>query len=260
MGDAMGPESGSRTALEPSQQGGERRLRASGSSGVASRLGRLLNRMAGGGLSKYEQGRIFLFPFSVDEDWLKKFDERARIHLSKILSELEVDFASETRFQDLSSLRFDNFTDFLSKAGDRKDPESVVLRWAKFAVTANADLLAGEISLVLTTEKRLLTQDNAPGDFSAASIELRVSGSDQTMTESAYYDLEPYIKSSCLGGIYRPLWIFRNKWFIQIVSQILSWMGLFIGMNLTNRLFDHGAVVGTAKALENILSTADLSK
>lgn len=225
---------------------------------TASKVAKLLHRIAADEIEKYDHSRLFPFPFYIDEKFLCKVRDAAITHLSAVPVTSVTEFKSETRFQDLSTVRFDVFEDFISKAGDRKDPESCVLRWSRFALDENGKPIAGEVQFTFVTEKRLHTQDNAPGEFNHAYIKLTVSGSSQTWVENTFADLVPYVETSKLGGIYRPLWLFRNKWFISIFSQALSWMGFIIGMVTTMRLFRRTVRLTEAEVLKNILTETNM--
>jgi hypothetical protein len=119
-------------------------------------------------------------------------------------------------------------------------------------------VVAGEVCIELRTEKRLIVDDSPIGEFNKASILLSVSGSDVNWVEKVFNALVPFVQIAKLGGIYRPLWIFRNKLFISISSHVVAWMGFFIGMTVAGRLF--AADPSRQTVLQRLLSETDLSE
>jgi hypothetical protein len=231
---------------------------------AATRLTRLLHRIAQDEIERYQQSRVFPFPFFVDETFLRKLDSAIRERLALVPSRQSIDFTSETRFQDLSAVRFDEFEAFLQKAGDKKDPERVELTWGKFSLTDQGDVIAGRIEIQFVTEKRLHTQDLAPGEFNYASVRLTASGAHQDWTEQTFLNLVPYIETTKLGGIFKPLWFFRNKWFILALSHVLSWIGFFVGVHFASDLLrgemrlTRGEVLNKLTADTNIAAKIDM--
>lgn len=74
------------------------------------------------------------------------------------------------------------------------------------------------------------------GEFYRASIKLDITGADLDWVERAFDNLLPYLDSTKLSGIYRPLWFFRNKTFINILSLVLGWIGFFVGMDISGNI------------------------
>jgi len=226
----------------------------------ATKVAKLLHRIAADEIERYEHAKVFPFPFHVDEDFLRKLRNEVIESLGSVPVAQEPEFKSETRFQDISTVRFDSFEHFVAKAGDRKDPESTILSWNKFALDDSGEPVAGEVRVRFVTEKRLQTQDAPPGDFNHAFIEMVISGSNQDWVESTFSRLSPYVESVKLGGMYRPLWIFRNKWFIAVMAHVTSWIGFFVGVNLATRVFRSTARDERADVLKKILAEGDIAK
>ena len=228
-------------------------------SSYATKLAKLLRRLTAEDIEKYQHSKLFPFAFYVDEAFLKKLDSEINERLSEVAEVETPEFQSETRFQDLSSIRFDSFEKFLDKAGDKKDPESTSLAWSKFALDASGELIAGGVQIQFITEKRLYTQDNAPGEFNTASIMMTVSGSDQNWVERTFLELVPYIDTAKLGGIFRPLWFFRNKWFTSTLAHVLSWIGFFIGINFASKVFSKKIYLSREEVLKKIISETEMT-
>ncbi len=233
--------------------------RSQGDPRLPKSITKFLHRVASSELPRYEQARVYVFPFIVGEDRIRKIDTRIRESLSEIPLAQDVDFSSETRFRDLASVRFDNFDEFLSKAGDKNNPESVALYWNKIAFDSNGDLVAGEVSIVFVTEQKTSLQKLSAGEFNLASVTLSISGSDQRWTERVFGELSPHIEATQLGGIFKVLWIFRNKWIIQLLTQVVSWSGFYIGIHAISSLFERRNKIDSSAVLKTILTSPDIT-
>lgn len=244
---------------ETDHDAGSRSLeRVSGDVRSATRVAKLLHRIAADELERFENGRLFPFPFFVEEKLLDKLNAYIIERLSAIVPDQDVSFTSVTRFQDLSSVKFDSFNNFIDKAGDRKDPESARLSWSKFLIDANAEPVLGEVRVDFITEKRLFIQDSPPGDTAHAFIKLTVSGSNHEWVELTFSHLVPIIEASKLGGIYRPLWLFRNEFFINILAHVLAWIGFITGSRIASRSFSKETVISRDESLSQILATDNI--
>jgi hypothetical protein len=209
-------------------------------------------------IEKYQRGKFFSFPFFVAEDALRRVDEVVRKRLAHIPVGPKIDFDSQTRFPDLSTLRFDDFDQFLREAGDKKDPEQAHLVWNKFAVDANGEPIAGEVRVTFTTEKRLETQDIEVGAFMRASVDLLVSSSDSDWAAQTFADVTPHIEATRMGGVLRPLWIFRNRYVVQVLAMALSWISFFTGASFASRQLSVTARLSESQVLQKLVSTNDL--
>lgn len=225
---------------------------------LGKRFAKLLHKFAEDEVEKYESGKLFPFPFFVDEAYLKKLHSEAIESIDRLKINESLEFKSVTRFQDLSTIKFDSFEEFLNRAGNKKDPESTKLVWSKFSVDDNGEPLAAIIKVSFITEKKMETIDAAPGDYNHAWAELSVSGSDLLWVEKTFSDFKPYIETSKLSGIYRPLWIFRNKYVINIMSQVFSWLGFFIGINYISKLFTKDSKITKVQVLNKVLAESNI--
>lgn len=226
---------------------------------IGKRFAKLLHRFASDEIEKYQNGRIFPFPFFIDEKFLNKLNTEVLESVSRIPIQEPIEFNSITRFQDLSSIKFDSFEEFIEKAGNKKDPESAILTWTKFTVDEAGDPIAGIVKISLVTEKRLQTIDAAPGEYNHAWIELNVSGSNLEWVEKTYADIVPYINTAKLGGIFRPLWFFRNKWVINILSHVFGWLGFFVGIRFAANIFGKEGRLTKASVLDKIIKETDIT-
>jgi len=211
-------------------------------------------------VEKYEQSQIFLFPFYVDEPILQKLNSEVLSLLNSVEGNVPIGFSSSTRFQDLSSYRVDSFEEFLEKAGNKKDPENSTLTWKKFFIDRYGGVYSGQISISFITEKKLNDRDMAPGQYHRASIQLDISGSDSNWVERAFANLSPYLDTTKLNGIYRPLWLFRNKTFINISSSVLAWAGFWIGMDISGKILRKDTEISRADVLQQIIDTTNVTE
>ncbi len=206
---------------------------------------------------KYCKGQKFVFPFFITDDIVESINIEVIDQFGK-LDMPNVSFNSVTRFQDLTTVSYSDFDEYLAKAGNKKDPESSSLEWRSFQVTENGSPIAGKVSLFLMTEKKLSIQELAPGDYGHSFIDLEISGTNQDWVEMVFSNLHPYISTTRLNGIYRPLWVFRNKWFIAIAAQMSGFAGMFIGIRSTAFLLTHGQRERTVHTLEEIKSQPEI--
>jgi hypothetical protein len=174
------------------------------------------------------KAKYYPFPFIVDEDFIQKLNKRATEWLNRagILSGRTINVLAEIRFQDLSTSRFAALDELLDKAGDRRDPESMTIEWS--AVLQEPMASTAKIQAVFTTEKPFQVAELQWFEFSVASMELEIAGPDRQWVENTFSELDPFFTSVRLGGIYRPLLIFRNRAFVNIFSYITGFVGLML--------------------------------
>ena len=164
------------------------------------------------------KAKYYPFPFVVDEVFIRKLDRRAteRLRQTGILSGHTISVLAEVRFQDLSTSRFATLDELLDKAGDRRDPESMTIEWS--AALQEPLASTAKIQAVFTTEKPFRVAELEWFEFPLASMELEIAGPDRQWVENTFSELDPSFTSVRLGGIYRPLLIFRNRAVVSIVS------------------------------------------
>lgn len=112
-----------------------------------------LQNMYANEVEKYEKSQIFLFPFYVDEQFLKKLNKEAIDLLNTLIGNVDIDFSSNTRFQDLSTFRIDSFDVFLEKAGNKKDPENSTLIWKNFLLIKMERFILVKFQFLLRLKK-----------------------------------------------------------------------------------------------------------
>jgi len=207
---------------------------------------------------KFTQSKLFLFPFNVPAERLEKIREEATtclLKLNKQISISNIRFKAIVIFQDLMSVAYDNYDQFISKAGNKSDPVSIELEWSIFKANPK-DIVAGYINILFETEKNFVTSDRTPGDFKRAGIKVSVSGSSQEWVENTFANISPFIEETKLAGIYRPLWIFRNKLFLLMVSHFIGFCAFIAGFQSIDRFI---GIDERAAIINNILSEEDIN-
>jgi hypothetical protein len=181
---------------------------------------------------KYKKARHYPFPFVADEAFIRKLDRRAAEWLVKAGAPPNhpPTVVAEVRFPDLSSSRFTTVEELLEKAGDQHDPERLVIEWS--AVLQQPLVSTARIAVVFTTEKPLQVRELQWFEYPVASIDLIVEGAEQRWVDNTFTELDPFFPSVRLGGMYRPLWVFRNK----AVVHLSSWVTGFIAQMIYNGL------------------------
>ena len=225
-----------------------------------NKLNDVFSSLLGRNLLKFTQSKLFLFPFNASLDILNKINEKSIECLMKInplINQEHIHFKANVTFPDLMSISFDDYNAFISRAGDKDDPANVELEWSIFQII-DGTVFAGFIEIDFKTEKNFLTTDLPPGEFYRANIKLSVSGSSQEWVEHKFTEISPYIQVIKLGGIYKPLWFFRNKLFIQIVGLFISFSAFLVGYDFFLNLMVRNERNNTrSSVIEKILSESD---
>jgi hypothetical protein len=208
----------------------------------------LFGTIFGSNITKYKQSKVYKFPFKVTDEILKQIEEKAREKISISYKNIKINFDATVSFQDLMTINYDTLDDFLAKAGLKRDPESASLSWSMFRVI-KSHIDACYITIDFVTEKKITTSIWQPGDFLSAYVKLTVSGSNSEWVEKTFFDIEPVIDLCKLSGIYRPLWIFRSKFFVQFCSLFISMFSGILSFDIFSDLLTSGERL---KILSNI--------
>jgi hypothetical protein len=217
-------------------------------------------------LKKYKQSKIYPFPFNVTDDIIRNIDKNAREKIG-VSENNKIRFNALVTFQDLLSSNYDDFDIFLNEAAKERDPESASLSWSTFIPDGKP--IARYITIDFITEKKLTTSESEPGDIFHASINLTVCGTDSTWVKETFNSFKPLVDLCKLSGIFRPLWIFRNTFFIRIISMFIALFSGIVGGNIFNMLSTSTKISNTynlkletfhkeTKILEDIKSTCDI--
>ena len=193
---------------------------------VASTLLTIMERLRWEEKELPKRAKFYPFPFVVDEEFIRKLDRRVREWLDQagILSGRTISVLGEIRFQDLSTSRYATLDELLDKAGDRRDPESMTIEWS--AALQQPLASTAKIEAVFTMEKPFQVAELGWFDFPVANMELEIAGPDRQWVEHTFNELDPFFTSVRLGGMYRPLLMFRN----QTVVHFFSWLSGFYAM------------------------------
>jgi hypothetical protein len=188
----------------------------------------LFSSILGNDLAKYKQSKIYKFPFHVTNEILNQIQEEAIIKIRDLYRNAKINFEATVSFQDLMTINYDTLDDFLKKSARKKDPKEASLSWSTFSLQKNRTTV-GYITIDFITEKKLTTSIWQPGDFLSAYVQLTVAGAQSEWVENTFSDIEPLIDLCKLDGLYRPLWIFRSKFFTQFCSFFVAlFSSLFI--------------------------------
>jgi len=213
----------------------------------------ILNAILNKQISKYERARRFTFPFEADESFIRKIQQEIVEHIDSD----KIVFEAKVAFDDLSSVVYDSFDDFLRKAANQRDPERAILSWSTFSINGQC-ASAKSVEIKFITEKKLVNEDSSPGDIHHSVICLTVMGSNASWVDSTFNNVEPFVKETKIAGMYRPLWIFRSKFYVQITSWIIAMSSWAISFNLIGRIL-FSKEDSNKNQLDIILESVDLN-
>lgn len=205
-----------------------------------------------------QKGRLYPFAFKIGEDQLNKLSVRVNDIINS-LSTMDAEFQffkGEVRYDDLSSEKFDDFTELLDRAGDQKDPESLVLLWrARLYEPAGTFI---QVEVIFSTEKPLQTQELGLLEFHHASMELNVTGPDIKIVRNIFDEIDPFITASKIGGIYKPLLLFRNKIFVYFTSMWCGFLGQMLYLDILSLIRKEKVDAERTERVDEILKPSDL--
>ena len=178
--------------------------------------------------SSSQKGKLFLNAFEVNEEFLDKFNRRVIEHFSHLeqLPNIGVNFRATVRYSDLSTQTFDNLNKLIEKAGDKKDPERIDMEWATLLKEPQG--MTAKISVSFETDLPLETQELRLLQFDPAKMELKIFADSGDWVEKTFEDLLPFFESAKIGGIYKPLLVFRNPHVVHLVSWAFALLGQII--------------------------------
>jgi hypothetical protein len=185
---------------------------------VTSTLVRIMERLRWQEKELERRVQTYSFPFIVDEDFIQKLDKQARERLNRagILNDHSISVHTEVRFAAESTFHFTTLEECLNKAGNRHDPEAMTIEWN--AVLREPLAPTAKIQAVFTTEKPPQVAELRWFEIPVASIKLEIAGPNSEWVEHTLYELEPLFNNAQTWSMYRPLFIFRNRNVVSIVS------------------------------------------
>ena len=184
----------------------------------------LVQRIAFEPKTRARYGKTISCAFAINEDLIRKLDSRATQSLSQLVVFNEhAFFSSEVRFPDLTKGYFQDLTELFDKAAEKRDPESLTLNWRAVLEVPIAEM--AYVSINFITEKPLETDELSFLEFHRARVELEIGGPNQEWVDSTCQIILPILEVTKIGGIYKPLLIFRNRQFIHIISWLLAVTG-----------------------------------
>ena len=198
----------------------------------ATRVVKLLSRLTADQVDKYRRGQVLMFPFLVTDEDVRTFDSEITRNFDDLKINAQTDFIGEVRYSDLSTQRFSSFDEFIEKAGKRRDPERISVKWSKFEIEKYGEPMSGEVEIIFSTEQRLDTERADPDVIHRATVELSVSGSEQRWVDQLFEDLLPSLRTTAHGGYLKPLWVFRNPYVVQVLGLLFGYMSMIWAKNL----------------------------
>jgi len=136
------------------------------------------------------------------------------------------------------------------RAGEKKDPKLLSVSWSITLVDPPG--ASAEIEALFETEDRLDTEER--GLFmlygGRARMSLTVSGPTEDWVEATFGELHPIIKAAEIGGIYKPLLIFRRQGVVWASSFTLAAVGSYAGAQYSS---DVAAPQSPSERLNDIL-------
>lgn len=208
--------------------------------------------------SKFKKSKHLPFAFQITEQQLQKLESRVIEAFIKLApkEQIEVLFSGEVRFPDLTTSRYTEFKGLLDKAGDERDPEQLVLNWHTFLPMPFSSV--AEVTIVFTTEKPLNTEELRILEFPIASMDIEVTGPSNDWVDFSFNEILPFVVTAKIGGIYKPLLVFRNRNLVNIFSYA---SGLIIWV-IYNRIISWASTgennVKTSEILKKIVSKSSI--
>ncbi|WP_298972311.1 hypothetical protein [uncultured Roseobacter sp.] len=219
---------------------------------------KIFDRIAKDDFKPFEYAKSYVFPFQVDEEFLSKFSVAAN-SLSENLDFGDIDFEATTRFQDLTVLKHNNFETFVKNAGDKKEPESIKLKWRSFGIKPNGEVNGSRIELKCVTEKKLEIDVQSPEKVKVASIRISVSGSDENWVKSSFHELEQYVPNAQISGLLRPLAVFRNQWWVMSLSIAGAIFIQTVAGDIYSNFYFEDRYLERAETLDELIQTDGVS-
>ncbi|GAB3886041.1 hypothetical protein [Spirosoma agri] len=174
---------------------------------------------------KKGKSQTFPFAFQVTDSQITKINKRIESLFMKFkdISTNDIFFNGEVRFQDISTTTFDDLNELLDRAGDKKDPEKVTLKWHVFI----KELLSNaEIIIEFNTEKPLLNESPQWFKYHVASMRIDVYSPASDWNELVFDELTPFVHTLKLAGMYKPLLMFKEKIVVDLFSYtigVIAW-------------------------------------
>ncbi len=173
------------------------------------------------------KGKRFINAFEVGEDFVKKIISRSLSCFEDLDLLGGISFSGEVRYRDLTTNKYNDPDKLLEECGDTMDPETLLLTWIAFLKGAPGE--CAKIELAFQTDVSLETESLEWFEHHLASIEITVAGPTNLWVGETFRKLDPFLETAKIGGIYKPLLVFRNKhvvqissWAIGVIAQISS--------------------------------------
>jgi len=122
------------------------------------------------------------------------------------------------RSTDLTTDTYDSLDELVRNVGKDNEsiPESLFVEYEVLLYEPYAHRAYVEVDFI--TDAKLEIEEQGILDYDLASIKIKVGGSDKNWILDTFTRLDKYVKAMKLGGIYKPLLLFRNKYFVWLMS------------------------------------------
>lgn len=184
---------------------------------------------------KPERGKIFPFAFKISEKYIKKLDSIVEDQFKKLplVKDLEKMFIAEVIYPDISNENYFSIKELLEKAGNIKDPVMLNLIWK--CILKNPFYTTAEIEISFVTDLKLETQERNILEFPRSKVDLRVRCPYKDWVDNTFSNLVAILNSARIGGIYKPLLIFRNSNFVHILSYAFGFISYITFLEVSFR-------------------------
>lgn len=171
----------------------------------------------------YRHERRYNIPFEVEQEDVRQLDEVAREQFVEAGHVNEVDdvvFTAEIVYADSSSDRYLDINSLLRDGGEYSNPERMSLLWS--AMVSQPPGAMAKIEAVFTTEKEVAADEKQFGSSSNSYIASHVTGVTSEWPRQVATRLSSRLQALEIGGIYKPLYIFRYKEFVFFAALMIS--------------------------------------
>jgi hypothetical protein len=219
----------SKTAKAP------RTLSVSGSPEEVARLIYATNSI--GETAPQSRGRTYPYAFQIKENDLSLLEDTAREWLIRQPSlDGTICFSGTVRFPDLSTQKFSDLDTLLKRAGQQKDPEALVLSWTTMLSEPFGNI--AEVTISCTTGAPLESEYRGVFARYQPRIELVINGSTGEWADAAFGAIDPIIATFRIGGIYKPLCLFGNDGFLNLITLPLTLLLQLVTISELSNLLD----------------------
>lgn len=157
----------------------------------------------------YARAKSYRYPFELSQGIIESLYAR----VTEVVLEAPIfrafRFEGVVGYSDTSSETFEEFARLMSRAAEERDPERLSLTWSGILTEPPGSRFLVRVEFI--TEKRLATSEPSVQRFHVATVDVQVSGATENWVNEVSRQLDNHIQTARIGGIYRPLLVFRNR-------------------------------------------------